>query len=100
MPSPGTFKQEIELWKETWSSVEVKPCILPSSLEDNRACIMMFPNIVTILHLTLLTSVTATGVERPNSSLKFIKTAFRNSIGEEKLKALVLLSQRLTPKLK
>ena len=37
-------------------------------------CIMMLPIIVTVLHLTLLTSITASGVELATSSQKFVSS--------------------------
>ena len=51
----------------------------------------MYPNITKIIHLLLLTSVTASGVESANSSLKFIKNASRSTMGEDRFNALILM---------
>ena len=48
-------------------------------------------HITKIIHLLLLTSVTASGVERANSSLKFIKNASRSAMGEDRFNALILM---------
>ncbi|CAG2200917.1 unnamed protein product [Mytilus edulis] len=61
MPFPDSFRQEFRLWKELWRVQNEKPTTL---------------------------SVTS---ERANSSLKYIKTFSRNTMGEERLNALLLL---------
>jgi hypothetical protein len=49
-----------------------------------------FPNVQTMLRLTLVTSVnTATG-KRSNSSLHFVKDVYRSTMGEDRLNALLL----------
>ena len=75
------------MWKNTKSD---KPDTLSGTIANNKVCNMMFPNIVKIIHL-LLTSVTSAGVERANSALKFVKNAFRSSMGEDRFNALVLM---------
>ena len=50
----------------------------------------MYPNITKMIYLLLLTSVSASGVERANSSLKFIKNASRSTMGEDRFNALIL----------
>ena len=51
----------------------------------------MFENLVTMLHLLLLTPVTSASVERANSALKFVKSDRRNRMGEGRLNSLLLL---------
>ena len=74
-----------------WRSQADKPSSLAETLADRRACPLMYPNITKIIHLLLLTSVTASGVERANSSLKFIKNASRSTMGEDRFNALILM---------
>ena len=76
-----------------------KPCgIIPllnqtlvTTIADRNASPTMFPNITTIIKLLLLTSVTSSGVERANSSLRFIKNVYRSTMGEDRFNALMLL---------
>jgi hypothetical protein len=70
LPSPATFQQEFKLWKHMWSSQDSKPDNLSDILSDNRSCVTMYPNITTIIHLLLLTSVISSSVERANSSFE------------------------------
>ena len=51
----------------------------------------MFPNIHIILNMLLLCPVTSVGVERANSSLRYIKNVYRGSMLNECLNALILL---------
>ena len=51
----------------------------------------LYPNVDTILRLLLITPVTSTTVERSNSSLRFVKNVYRNTVGDERLNALLLL---------
>ena len=89
--SPDTFLQEVRLWQHMWQSMESKPSTLCDTLTDSRACCKTFPNVTKLIHLMLLTSVTASSVERANSSLKFVKNSFRSSMGEDRLNSLLLL---------
>lgn len=91
MPFPDSFRQEFRLWKELWRVQNEKPTTLTSTLTDPRVCSTIFPNIVKLLGLISLTSVTSSSTERANSSLKYIKTFSRNTMGEERLNALLLL---------
>ena len=43
------------------------------TLKNKRVCPVLFPNVVKIINILLLTSVTASGVERANSSLRFVR---------------------------
>ena len=51
----------------------------------------MFPNIRKIYIMLLLTSVTGSSVLRANSSLRFVKTLFRSTMGSTRFNALVLM---------
>ena len=55
--------------------------------ECAQGCFQIFR---TIFNLLLLTSVTSAGVERGNSSLKYIKNDFRSRMSETRLNALLL----------
>ena len=44
-----------------------------------------------MLRLILVTPVTTATVERSNSSLRFVKNVYRNTMGEDRLNALLLL---------
>jgi len=92
MPSPATFHQEVKLWQRMWQNKtdEDRLTTLSATLSDSSACPLVYPNITKILHL-LITSVTSCGVERANSSLRFVKSTLRSSMGEERFNALMLL---------
>jgi len=81
MPSPATFHQELKLWQCMWQSKFGQPLCVPTAV----------PNITKILHLLLITAVTLCGVERANSSLRFVKSSLRSSMGEDRFNALMLL---------
>jgi hypothetical protein len=51
----------------------------------------MYPNITTIIHILLLTSVTACSVERANSSLRFVKLCFRSTMNEDRFNGLIFI---------
>ena len=73
LPFPQAFHQEIALWKTMWNNSPIKPnSLVQPYVADRNASPTMFPNITTIIKLLLLTSVTSSGVERANSSLRFI----------------------------
>mgnify|MGYP000751363744 FL=1 len=92
MPSPDNFSKEVKLWNQTWRDEEKKPNSITDTLQMRSVFSpKMFPNINAILHLLLLHSVTSCGVERSNSSLKFVKSAERSTMGEDRFNALVLL---------
>lgn len=74
-----------------WSHQTDQPDTLSKTLLDDRTCRTMFPNITKVIHLLLLTSVTSSSVERANSSLRFIKSYLRSTMGGERFNALMLL---------
>ena len=51
----------------------------------------MFPNVIKVLQLFLLTSISAASVKRSNSSFRFVKNRIRSSMGEARLNSLMLL---------
>ena len=91
VPFPQAFHQEIALWKTMWNNSPIKPNSLVTTIADRNASPTMFPNTTTIIKLLLLTSVTSSGVERANSSLRFIKNVYRSTMGEDRFNALMLL---------
>lgn len=91
MPSPASFQQEIRLWRRLWSGVHDKPSTLQATLEAKAYNPLLYPNIHTVLHHLLLSPVTSAGVERANSSLKFVKSVHRSTMTEGRLNALLLL---------
>ena len=51
----------------------------------------MFPNIYVVLSIACIIPVTTATVERSNSALKYVKTALRSTMGQERLNSLLLL---------
>src|SRR5678816_2966934 len=84
LPSPDSFHQELKLWQQMWRNADSTPSTLSDTLADSRSCRIMYPNITTIIHILLLTSVTACSVERANSSLRFVKSCFRSTMNEDR----------------
>ena len=90
LPSPATFNQEINLWKNKWKAEGVQ---IPSSLSQTLdVCIYKpFPNIYTCLHVLLIMPVSTAAVERSHSSQKIVKSKLQSRMGEGRLNALMLL---------
>ncbi|XP_071177886.1 52 kDa repressor of the inhibitor of the protein kinase-like [Mytilus edulis] len=91
LPMASSFQKEYNLWQRQWSSQTDKPTNIKDTLVDSRVCPLLFPNITKVLNLLLLTSVTASSVERANFSLRFVKNSVRSSMSEDRFNALVLL---------
>ncbi|CAG2195052.1 unnamed protein product [Mytilus edulis] len=91
LPMASSFQKEYNLWQRQWSSQTDKPNNIKDTLVDSRVCPLLFPNITKVLNLLLLTSVTASSVERANFSLRFVKNSVRSSMSEDRFNALVLL---------
>ena len=93
LPERDSFHQEVNLWIRKWSKFD-NACI-PKDISSllGRINEKSFPNICTILKLLAITVVTTATVERGNSALKYVKTSLRpqNSMGQERLNALMLL---------
>ena len=57
----------------------------------------LYPNVHTILRLLLITPLTSADVERSNSSLRFVKNVYPNTVGDERLNAIAAIySQKHT----
>ncbi|XP_078679498.1 52 kDa repressor of the inhibitor of the protein kinase-like [Branchiostoma floridae x Branchiostoma belcheri] len=91
LPSPHTFRQEIRLWRTQWQGVPDKPHSLELTTCHPSSNPRVYPNVCKMLHLLLMTPVTSAGVERANSALRFVKNAYRSTMGEDRLNALLLL---------
>ena len=91
LPFADSFPQELKLWQKMWRNADERPNSLSATLADSKSCRIMYPNITKILHLLLLTSVTSCSVERANSCLRFVKSCFRSTMGEDRFNALMLL---------
>ena len=51
----------------------------------------MFPNVYVVLKIVNTIPVTTATIERSNSALKYVKTALRSTMGQERLNSLLLL---------
>jgi hypothetical protein len=95
LPSPNTARQEFMKWKVHWLDVADRKSIstISSTLTHSSVinCTSRFPNVSTILRVTLLAPVSSATVERANSALKFVKSDRRSTMGQERLNALLLL---------
>ena len=91
LPSAQTVKQELRFWKGHWATEKGKPGTVSETLCHPSCSMRRFPNICTILHVLLVTAVTSAGVERSNSSLRFVKNVYRSTMGEDRLNALLLV---------
>ena len=54
----------------------------------------MFSDVIKILQLFLLTSISEASVEQSNSSLQFVENRMRRSMGEDSFNALMLLYEQ------
>jgi hypothetical protein len=94
LPSPNTARQEFMKWKVHWLNMADRRSVLTISATLKHFSIInctRFPNVTTILRVTLLAPVSSATVERANSALKFVKSDRRSTMGQERLNALVLL---------
>ena len=51
----------------------------------------MFPNVMRVFEILLVISATSASGERSNSTLRYIKTIYRNSMSELRLNAPILM---------
>ena len=59
LPSPSTFDQEVVMWKTLWQSATKTPCnTVTETLNDARAFMGTFLNVITFLHLLQFMPVT------------------------------------------
>ena len=96
LPEAEHLDAELRVWKTKWSSVpsEVK---VPSTVEDTLKSVsrqeLLFPNVLQVRKLLLVTPVTTASVERANSALGFAKSDHRSTstMSEGRLNALLHL---------
>ena len=94
LPEAEHLDAELRVWKTKWSSVpsEIK---VPSTVEDTLKSVsgqeLLFPNVLQVLKLLLVTPVTTASVERANSALGFVKSDHRSTMSEGRLNALLRL---------
>ena len=89
-----SFEQEATVSKAHWTWSKEKPITIKEKLHHPSSCIQMFPSAIKVLQLFLLTSISSASVKRSNSSLLFVKTIMRSSIGEDRFNALILLYEQ------
>ena len=87
----ASFEQVATVWKTHWTRSKEKPGTIAETLHHPLSCMQMFPNVINVLQLFLLTSISKASVEQSNSSLRFIKNRMRSSMGEYRFNALILL---------
>ena len=89
LPSPQTFNQELDVWKQMWHDVGDAPDTLQTSL---AACEQkLFPNIFLCLYLLMVVPVRTAATERSHSGLQIVKTKLQSTMGQLRLNALMLL---------
>ena len=91
LPCPTSFHQELKLWQMLWEKETDKPSTLIGTLNDDRSCVAIYPNITKILYLLLLAPITSCEVERSNSILRLVKNTFRSTMTEDRFNALTLM---------
>ena len=91
LPAPQSFPQEVQRWVKKWKAVS--PGALSKSLSATALATNSgsYPNISCLLHLLLVAPVTSASVERDNSSLDFVLTDRRSTMGQDRLNDLILL---------
>ena len=94
LPEAEHLNAELRVWKTKWSSVpsEMK---VPSTIEDTLKSVsgeeLLFPNVLQVLKLLLVTPMTTASVERANSALGFVKSDHRSTMSEGCFNALLRL---------
>ena len=93
LPEPSEFHIELDRWKLFWklNVGNEAPKTISETIESTSQIKQRFPNIYTILHILLVTPITAASAERANSSLKHVMTPKRSTMREDRLNALVLM---------
>ena len=89
LPSPQTFNQELDVWKQMWHDVvDDAPDTLQTSL---AACEQkLFPNIFLCLYLLMVVPVSTAATEHSHSGLQIVKTKLQSTMGQQRLNALML----------
>ena len=80
LPSPQTFNQELDVWKQMWHDVvDDAPDTLQTSL---AACEQnLFPNIFLCLYLLMVVPVSTAATEHSHSGLQIVKTKLQSTMG-------------------
>ncbi|XP_011869841.1 PREDICTED: 52 kDa repressor of the inhibitor of the protein kinase-like, partial [Vollenhovia emeryi] len=87
-----SLQAEFDLWRTKWlkkSDVDRPTCAIEALGECNQD---LFPNIHKLLKILSTLPVSTSTPERTFSSLKRLKTYLRNSMGQERLTGLALMS--------
>ena len=85
--SPLELEREINRWRHRWADIDDKPQTAMLALNITES----FPNIRNILLLFVTLPITSCEPERFFSKVQRTKTAIRNTIGTERLEALVII---------
>jgi hypothetical protein len=92
LPDPQHLASEHAVWRQKWKSIPSDEKQL-SALETFTACNgELFPNVKVLLGVLATLPVSTATAERSFSTLKRIKTYLRNSMGDNRLSGLALLS--------
>ena len=102
MRAPRAGKKKKKNWSSSktganWSSVpsEMK---VPSTVEDTLKSFsgqeLLFPTVLQVLKLLLVTPVTTTSVECVDSALVFVKSDHRNTMSEGRMHCCACMSTR------
>lgn len=65
--------------------------VVSDTLQNNPEVLKIYANIKTVLEISLVTAATSAGVERANSSLRFVKNVYRSVMKEDRFNALIVL---------
>lgn len=84
------IKKEALLWQQKWIGCKERPHTFIDSL--NLCDELIFPNIFKLIQICATIPVSVASAERSFSTLKRVKTYLRNSMGENRLNGLALLS--------
>ena len=85
--SPLELEREINRWRHRWADIDDKPQTAILALNTTES----FPNIRNILLLFVTLPITSCEPERVFSKVQRTKTAIRNTMGTERLEALVII---------
>ena len=90
LPSPQTFNQELDIWKQMWHDVDDDA---PDTLQTSLAACeqKLFPNIFLCLYLLMVVPVSTAAIEHSHSGLQIVKTKLQSTMGQQRLNALMLL---------
>ena len=90
----NSSEQEATVWKSHWTRKKEKLGTIAETLRHPSSCLQMFPNVIKVLQLFLLTSISGSSVERSNLLLQFVKNRMRSSTGKDRCNVLMLLYEQ------